>query len=106
MFAASQASHSKANRAARQPWPVDRKVDLVLKGLLGHRPVTELCRKAGISSACYYQWRQQFINAARAGLAHPEAERHSLEQRVRQLEVENAILQQRVRILRDLCVAD
>lgn len=106
MFTASQDSHSKVNRAARQPWPVDRKVDLVLQGLLGRRPVTELCREAGVSPTCYYQWRQQFIHAAQAGLAHPEAERCKLEERIRQLEAENTTLQQRVRLLQDLCVAD
>ncbi len=106
MFTTSQDSHSTANRAARQPWSVDRKVDLVLQGLLGRRPVTELCREAGVSSTCYYQWRQKFIHAAQAGLACPEAERCKLEERIRQLEAENASLQQRVRVLQDLCLAD
>jgi putative transposase len=91
---------------ARQPWPVERKIELVLEGLRGHRPVTELCREAGISTARYYQWRQQFLDAGRAGLARAEAQNDKLEERVRLLEAENASLQMRVRIFQDVCLAD
>jgi transposase-like protein len=94
------------NNPVRQPWPVEQKVSLVLEGLRRRRPVTELCREAGISLARYYQWREQFIDAARLGLTHSEAERHALEERVKQLEAENASLQRRVRIFQELCVAD
>jgi transposase-like protein len=90
----------------RRPWPVDQKVSLVLEGLRGRRPVSELCREAGISPARYYQWREEFIDAARMGLVHSEAERHALEERVKQLEAENVSLRQRVRIFQELCVAD
>ena len=91
---------------AKKPWPADRRIDLVLEGLSGHRPVKELCHKAGISPASYYQWRRQFIDAARSGLTHPEVEHRMLKERVEHLEVENASLQRQVRILRELCVAD
>ena len=102
----TRGSQQKANRATRQSWPVERKMEFVLQGLLGRRPITELCREAGVSPACYYQWRQQFINAARAGLTYPVSGHHRLEERIRQIEAENATLQQRVRLLQDLCVAD
>ena len=36
---------------------------------------------------------EQFIKAAQMGLAHPEAERRALEERLGQLEAENAVLQ-------------
>lgn len=99
-------SSDKTGHAAKRAWPIERKINLVLEGLRGHRPVTQLCREAGISPTRYYQWRQQVLDAARVGLVHPEAERHALEQRVQQLEAENAHLQARVRIFQDLCVAD
>ena len=99
-------SRRKDLHATVQPWPVERKVEVVLEGLRGRRPVTELCREAGISPACYYQWRTQFVNAARTGLAHPEAERRALKERVQQLEVENASLQTRLQIFQELSVAD
>jgi transposase-like protein len=91
---------------SKEAWPTDRKIDLVLEGLRGHRPITELCREAGISTAQYYLWRQQFLNAGRAGLAHSEAEHRLLEERIQQLEAENASLQTRVRIFQDVCLAE
>jgi transposase-like protein len=106
MPAATMISQGGDKNMARQPWPVDRKIELVLEGLRGHRPVTELCREAGISTARYYQWRQQFLDAGRAGLASAEAQHNKLEERIRQLEAENASLQTRVRIFQDVCLAD
>ena len=98
---ASQQSHEIG-----RPLPVDRIVDLLLEGMRGHRPVTEICREAGVSPARYYRWRQQFVNAGRAGLLEPEHNRQVLEERIRQLEAENSRLQTHMRIFRDMCVAD
>ena len=106
MSTSTQSSLVKVNEATQPSWPAARKMDLVLEGWLKHRPITELCREVGISPARYYEWRQQFIDAARIGLAHPEAERHSLEERLGQLEVENAVLQRRARVFQELCVVD
>jgi transposase-like protein len=106
MSASTQSSLVKVNEATQSAWPATRKMELVLEGWLKHRPITELCREVGISPARYYEWRQQFINAARMGLAHPEAERRALEERLGQLEAENAILQRQARIFQELCVAD
>jgi len=85
---------------------VDRKVDLVLQGLRGDRPVAELCREAGISTTSYYHWRRQFIDAAKASLAFHQPDRQALEERVRQLEAENVNLRRQVQILRELCLAE
>jgi transposase-like protein len=79
---------------------------VVLEGLLRHRSVAELCREAGISPSRYYQWRQEVIDAARIALIHPEVERRTMEERIRQLEAENASLRRRARIFQELCVAD
>jgi len=87
-------------------WPVDRKVNLVLEGLSGHRPVTELCREAGISPVRFCQWRDQFIDAGRAGLAYTDTDPNTLEERVRQLEAENANLRRQLRVLQELCLAE
>lgn len=101
-------AHSLPGKAKvpKQSWPVDRKVALVLEGLRGHRPVTELCREAGISPVRFCQWRDQFIDAGRAGLACPEAGNCTLEDRIRLLEAENASLRRQVRILQELCLAE
>lgn len=44
-------------------------------------PVKEVCRKHGISSACYYQWKSKY-----GGLGVPELKR------LKELETENAKL--------------
>ena len=90
----------------RRTWPVERKVDLVLQGMSGERPVAELCRTAGISRACYYHWRQEFMDAGRAGLARPQIATCSLEERIRQLEAENAPLHKSLRVFQELSVVD
>jgi len=96
----------EASEPAKRTWPVERKIDLILEGLRRHRPVTELCREAGISPTRYYRWREQFVDAARTGLVHPETKRRTLEERIQQLEAENARLRQQVHIFQDLCTAD
>lgn len=106
MSTSTQSSRVLVNETTQSAWPAARKMDLVLEGWLKHRPITELCREVGISSARYYEWRHQFIKAAQMGLAHPEAERRDLEERLRQLEAENAVLQRRARVFQELCVVD
>ena len=87
-------------------WPADRKIGLVLEGLRGQRTVAELCREAGISTTRYDQWRQEFLDTARTGIANTLTHHHALNERIRQLEAENTRLQAQVRIFRDLAVAD
>lgn len=53
----------------------------VLKEAEAGVPVTELCRKHGISSACYYQWKAKY-----GGLDASELKR------IKELEAENAKL--------------
>jgi transposase len=93
-------------KATRQVSQVERKLDIVLKGMRGDRPVKELCRQAGISPTSYYHWQHQVIDAARIGLTHPEVENGALKEHVQQLEAEVASLQRQVRVLKELCIAD
>jgi len=101
-----QASRQPGERTTRPGWPAERKASLVLEALQGRRPVIELCREAGVSPVRFVQWRDQFIDAGRAGLTEPHAECRSLEERIRQLEAENASLRRQVRILQELCLAE
>ena len=103
---ASVRDSQRKTRVANQPRSVDRRLDVVLKGMREHRPVRELCREAGISKTSYYHWQHQVLDAARTGLAHPEAENQALKEHIRQLEAENASLQRHVRFFNELCVKD
>jgi transposase-like protein len=99
-------SQRKAGHTAQQSWPTDRKAELVIEGLRGRRPIAEICREAGISTTRYYQWRQECLDSWRAGFAYTEADSHKLEERIRQLEVENASLEMRLRLFEDVALAD
>jgi transposase-like protein len=90
----------------RRPLSAERKIGLILEGLRGHRPVRELCRHAGISRACYYRWRHQFLDAGRMGLGHSETESYTLKERVQYLEAENVSLRVQTRLFQELCMAD
>ncbi len=66
----------------------EARIALVLKQAEGGTPIGEVCRKAGISDATFYNWHKKF-----AGLMPSEMKR------LRQLEEENAKLK---RIVADL----
>ena len=105
MSASIPVSHNQV-KASRSVSQVERKLDIVLKGMRGNRPVKELCRQAGISPTSYYHWQHQIIDAARIGLTHPEVENDALKEHVQQLEAQIAGLQRQVRLLKELCIAD
>ena len=54
MLAMMSPTRRKVHAVAAQ-WPVDRKINLVIEGLRRQRPVAQLCREAGISTAHYYR---------------------------------------------------
>lgn len=62
----------------------DTQIVSILKAAEAGQPVKELCRKYGISSASYYNWKSKF-----GGLSVSELERN------RELEAENAKLKRR-----------
>jgi len=47
------------------------KIRLVLEGLRAEIPITELCRREGISSATHYKWSKDFLDAGKKGLTLP-----------------------------------
>ena len=59
----------------------DTQIVSILKEAEAGQPVKEVCRKYGISSACYYNWKSKF-----GGMSVSELKR------TRELEVENAKL--------------
>ena len=59
----------------------DSQIVAILKEAEAGQAVKEICRKYGISSACYYQWRSKF-----GGLSVSELKRN------RELEAENSKL--------------
>ncbi len=74
-------------RGKRLRMDVETQVQCVLEGLSGS-PVSELCRRYGLSQWQYYRIRDRFLEGGKAGLTSDgsEAERELLRSQVAELE--------------------
>jgi transposase len=52
-------------RATRKRYSAEEKIRVVLEGLRGEIPVTDLCRREGISTAIYYRWSEASLDAGK-----------------------------------------
>ena len=78
-------------RASRRRFSSEEKIRIVLEGLRGEIPGTELCRREGISSALYYRWSKAFLDAGKNGLVR-DTKRDATAGEVHQLKEENTDL--------------
>ena len=75
-------------RATKRRYPAEEKIKIVIEGLRGEIPVVDLCRREGISSAVYYRWSKDFLEAGKNGLTR-DTQRHANEDEVNDLKQEN-----------------
>ena len=80
-------------RATRRKFSAEEKIRVVLEGLRGEIPVSELCRREGVSPSIYYRWSKAFLEAGKNGLAH-DTRRDATTEEVRQLKEDNSALKQ------------
>ena len=78
-------------KATARKFSAEEKIRVVLEGLRGEVPITELCRKEGISAATYYKWSKDFLDAGKNGLTR-DTQRDATANEVRSLKEENATL--------------
>ena len=52
----------------RRRFSAEDKIRVVIEGMKREEPVTELCRREGISSAIYYSWLKDFLEAGKSRL--------------------------------------
>ena len=78
-------------KATRRKFTAEDKIQIVLEGLRGEIPVSELCRKHGIASSIYYKWSKAFLDAGKNGLTK-DTHRDATTDEVRRLKEENASL--------------
>ena len=55
-------------KATAKKFSAEEKIRIVLEGLRAEIPITELCRREGISAATYYKWSRDFLDAGKNGL--------------------------------------
>jgi transposase len=85
----------KIRAATRRHFTSEEKIRIVLEGLRGQVPISELCRREGISAATYYKWSKDFLDAGKNGLTL-SIRRDATTDEVRQLREENDSLKKAV----------
>jgi transposase len=75
-------------KATRRKYTAEEKIRIVLEGLRGEIPVSELCRREGIAPTMYYKWSKAFLDAGKNGLTR-DTMRDATTEEVRRLKSEN-----------------
>ena len=76
------------NRHTRKRFASEDKIRIVLEGFKQEIPISELCRREGISSALYYSWLKDFMEAGKERL-RKDFLRDATKSEVKKLRVEN-----------------
>ena len=79
--------------ATRRKFSAEEKIRIVLEGLCGEIPVSELARREGIAPTQYYRWSKAFLEAGKNGLTK-DTHRDATTEEVRQLKADNNALKQ------------
>lgn len=75
-------------RATKRHYTAEEKIKIVLEGLRGEIPVADLCRRGNISTAVYYRWSKDFLEAGKNGLTR-DTQRNANDEQVKHLRQEN-----------------
>lgn len=59
---------AQIRKATRRKYSAEEKIRIVLEGLRGEIPISELCRREGIAPTMYYRWSKTFLEAGKNGL--------------------------------------
>ena len=71
-------------KATRRKFSAEEKIRIVLEGLRGEIPVSELARREGLAPTVYYRWSKTFLEAGKNGLTK-DTHRDATTDEVRQL---------------------
>ena len=82
-------------KATRRKFSADEKIRVVLEGLRGETPISEICRREGIAASVYYKWSKSFLEAGKNGLTRAIL-RDATGEEVRGLKHENSDLKKAV----------
>ena len=81
------------NRKTRKRFSSEEKIRIVLEGFRKELPVSDLCRKENISTALYYSWLKDFMEAGKSRLKK-DSLRDATKGEVKDLRSENARLKE------------
>ena len=80
-----------ADQRKYRKFTAQQKLEIVVAGLKGDRPVREICREHEISDTLYYQWRDKLYEGGIAALAGKEERGAEKELRKKVRELERAL---------------
>ncbi|MEU9118596.1 transposase [Streptomyces sp. NPDC048506] len=87
------ADHRRGSHVGRPPiLPADKKLGLLVRVMSGQLTAAEAAREAGVSEQSVSNWRRQFIEGARSGLAGESGRDSEEASRIAELTQENAML--------------
>ena len=81
--------------ATRKHFTSEEKIRIVLEDLRAEIPISDLCRREGLSAATYYKWSKDFLDAGKNGLTL-STRRDATTDEVRQLKEQNDSLKKAV----------
>ena len=55
-------------KATRKKFFAEETIRIVLDGLRGETPISEICRREAIAASVYYKWSKSFLEAGKNGL--------------------------------------
>ena len=77
----------------RRQFSAEDKIRIVLEGFRKEIPIFDLCRREGLSSALYYSWLKDFMEAGKARLKG-DSLRDATSSEVKELRAENGRLKE------------
>lgn len=80
-------------RKTRKRFSAEDKIRIVLEGFRKEIPVSDLCRREGMSTALYYSWLKDFMEAGKARLKG-DTLRNATDHEVKELKAENTRLKE------------
>ena len=79
---------TEIRKNSRRKFSAEDKIRIVVEGLRGEIPISELARREKISPSQYYKWSKQFLEAGKIALTR-ETSRNATDDEVRDLRDEN-----------------
>lgn len=83
----------EVKRHTRKKFFAEDKIRIVLEGFRKEIPVSDLCRRENISTAIYYSWLKDFMEAGKARLKG-DSLRNATKSEVKELREENSRLKE------------
>ena len=85
----------KIRKYTRRKFTPDEKIRIVLEGLRGDVPITDICRREGIAASVYYKWSKEFLESGKNGLTRASL-RNATNDEVKVLKDQNSDLKRAV----------